>query len=56
MDPKILGRAVVQVKFVTPEYADKNAIKRPWGDILYKNLQPKSKPEDIAQGFYRCMV
>ena len=22
-------------KFVTKEYAEKNAIKRPWGDILY---------------------
>ena len=42
--------------FVTPEYAEKNAIKRPWGDILYKNLQPKSKPGAIAQGFYPCMV
>ena len=42
--------------FVTPEYAEKNAIKRPWGDILYRNLQPKSKSEAIAQGFYPCMV
>ena len=25
-------------RFVTKEYAEKNAIKRPWGDILYKNL------------------
>ena len=42
--------------FVTAEYAEKNSIKHPWGDILYKNLQPKSKPEAIAQGFYPCMV
>ena len=41
---------------MTPEYAEKNAIKRPWGDILYRNLQPKSKSEAIAQGFYPCMV
>ena len=25
-------------RFVTVEYAKKNAIKRPWGDILYRNL------------------
>ena len=25
-------------KFVTKEYAEKNAIKRPWGDILYRGL------------------
>ena len=25
-------------KFVTAGYAEKNAIKRPWGDILYRNL------------------
>ena len=25
-------------RFVTQEYAEKNAIKRPWGDILYRNL------------------
>ena len=43
-------------RFVTAEYAEKNAIKRPWGDILYKNLQPKFKSEAIAQGFYPCMV
>ena len=42
--------------FVTAEYAEKNSIKHPWGDILYKNLQPKSKPKAIAQGFYPCMV
>ena len=43
-------------RFVTAEYAEKNAIKRPWGNILYRNLPPKSKPESIAQGFYPCMV
>ena len=43
-------------RFVTPEYAEKNAIKGPWGDILYRNLQPKSKSEAIAQGFYPCIV
>ena len=32
-------------KFVTEEYAEKNAIKCPWGDIIYKGLQPKSNPE-----------
>src|SRR5215216_4945654 len=42
--------------FVTAEYAEKSAIKRPWGDILYKNLQPKTKSEAIAKGFYPCMV
>ena len=25
-------------KFVTAEYAEKNAIKGPWGDIVYKGL------------------
>ena len=43
-------------RFVTHEYAEKNAIKRPWGDILYKNLQPRSRDEAIEQGFYPCMV
>ena len=43
-------------KFVTKEYADKNAIKCPWGDILFWNLQPKNRPEAIAQGLYPCMV
>ena len=43
-------------RFVTKEYAEKNAIKRPWGDILYKNLQPRSRVEVIEQGFYPCMV
>ena len=43
-------------RFVTQEYAEKNAIKRPWGDILYKNLQPRTQAEAIEQGFYPCMV
>ena len=43
-------------KFVTPEYAEKNVIKRPWGDILYKNLAPNTKVEAISQKFYPCMV
>ena len=43
-------------RFVTQEYAEKNAIKRPWGDILYKNLLPRSRDEAIEQGFYPCMV
>ena len=43
-------------RFVTQEYAEKNAIKRPWGDILYKNLQSRSRDEAIEQGFYPCMV
>ena len=43
-------------RFVTAEYAEKNAIKRPWGDILYKNLPPRSRTEAIVQGFYPCMV
>ena len=34
-------------KFVTPEYAEKNAIKRLWGDCLYQNLVPKTKAEGI---------
>ena len=33
--------------FVTPEYAEKNAIKRPWGDCLYRNLVPKTKAATI---------
>ena len=41
---------------MTKEYAEKNAIKRPWGDILYKNLQPRTRDEAIEQGFYPCMV
>ena len=44
------------VRFVTKEYVEKNAIKRPWGDILYRNLQPRSRAEAIEQGFYPCMV
>ena len=43
-------------RFVTEEYAEKNAIKRPWEDILYKNLPPRSQTEAIEQGFYPCMV
>src|SRR6187401_583570 len=43
-------------RFVTQEYAEKNAIKHPWGDITYKNLPPKTRAEAIAQGFYPCMV
>src|SRR3954470_4078972 len=43
-------------KFVTQEYAEKNAMKRPWGDILYRNLPPRSRPEAIEQGFYPCKV
>ena len=43
-------------RFVTAEYAEKNAIKQPWGDILFKNLVPKTQSEAIAQGFYPCMV
>ena len=43
-------------KFVTKEYAEKNAIKSPWGDILYRGLQPKNGAEAIGQGFYPCMV
>ena len=46
----------LKYRFVTKEYAEKNAITRPWGDILYKNLQPKTRTEAIAQGFYPCMV
>ena len=29
-------------RFVTQEYAEKNAIKRPLGDILYRNLPPRT--------------
>ena len=43
-------------KFVTQEYAEKNAIKSPWGDILYRSLPPKNRAEAIAQEFYPCMV
>ena len=41
---------------MTQEYAEKNAIKSPWGDILYRGLPPKNKAEAIAQEFYSCMV
>ena len=43
-------------KFVTPEYAKKNAIKRLWGDCLYRSLVPKNKAEAIEQGFYPYMA
>src|SRR3954467_14023841 len=43
-------------RFVTQEYAEKNAIKRPRGDILYTNLPPRSRSKAIDQGFYPCMV
>ena len=46
----------LKYRFVTKEYAEKNAIKRPWGDILYKNLQPRSRDDAIDQGIYPCMV
>ena len=38
------------------EYTKKNAIKGPWGDIVYKNLQPQSRSEAIQREFYPCMV
>ena len=41
---------------MTQEYDEKCAIKRPWGDILYKSLLPRSRDEAIEQGFYPCMV
>ena len=34
-------------RFVTDEYAEKNAIKRPWVDCLYRSFVPKSKAEAI---------
>ena len=43
-------------RFVTQEYAEKNAIKSPWGDIPYRGLPPKNRAEAIAQDFYPCMV
>ena len=43
-------------RFVTEEYAEKSAIRRPWGDIHFKNLMPRTRDEAIAQGFYPCMV
>jgi hypothetical protein len=42
--------------FLTPEYADKNAVRPPWADIVYKKLHPKTKTEAIAKGFFPCMV
>ena len=41
-------------KFVTQEYAEKYAIKSPWGDILYRGLPPKNKAEAIAQELYHA--
>ena len=35
-------------RFITKEYAEKNAIKAPWGDILYKNLPPRTQAEAIG--------
>ena len=35
-------------KFVTQEYAKKNAIKSPWGDILFRSLLPKTRADAIA--------
>ena len=39
-----------EYRFVTKEYAEKNAIKRPWGDILYNifNPGPEMKPLNKA--------
>jgi hypothetical protein len=42
--------------FVTPEYADKNAVRPPWADIVYCKLHPKIKAEAIQRGFFPCMV
>ena len=42
--------------FITQEYAEKNSIKSPWGDILFRGLPLKNRPEAIAQGFCPCMV
>ena len=56
MDSQILAEQWFMYRFVTAEYVEKNAIKRPWGDILFKNLPPRSRSEAIAQGFYPCMV
>ena len=41
---------------MTHEYADKNIVRPPWADIIYKKLQPKTKAEAIANGFFPCMV
>src|SRR3990170_8984464 len=45
-----------QYHFVTPEYGEKNAVRPPWADIVYRKLIPKTKAEAIAKGFYPCMV
>ena len=42
-----MPRPRFKYRFVTKEYAEKNAIKRPWGDILYKNLQPRPIDEPL---------
>ena len=31
-------------------------MKGPWGDIVYKNLQPQSLPEAIQREFCPCMI
>ena len=36
-------------KFVTQEYAEKNAIKSPWGDILYRGLPPRTKLKPLRK-------
>ena len=36
-------------RFVTQEYAEKCAIKKPWGDILYKNLVPKTRMKPLLK-------
>ena len=57
MDSKILGAEEwFKYRFVTEEYAEKNAIKGPWGDIVYKNLQPQSLSEALQREFYPCMI
>ena len=56
MDSKILGRRMVQISLHHQKYAEKNAIKAPWSDILYRNLPPRNQAEAIEQGFYPCMV
>jgi hypothetical protein len=43
-------------RVVTPEYAEKCAKKAPWGDIVFKKLEPQSMEDAIARGFYPCMV
>jgi hypothetical protein len=42
--------------FITPEYSEKCAKKAPWGDILFKKLEPQTLEDTIARGFYPCMV